>query len=76
MKFIIHNIIFLNNVAASRAKDQLWVVDFLDPANDLNPGDIRKMLIDYYLNPESVMIVNVKIKVKAESPFESAVPVS
>lgn len=61
------------NVAASRARDQLWVVDSLDPANDLKPGDIRKMLIDYSLNPESVTIANAKIEAKAESPFESAV---
>ena len=61
------------NVAASRAKDQLWVVDSLDPANDLKPGDIRKMLIDYSLNPESVAITNAKIEAKAESPFESSV---
>lgn len=61
------------NVAASRAKDQLWVVDSLDPANDLKPGDIRKMLIDFSLNPASVHILNAKIEEKAESPFESAV---
>ena len=61
------------NVAASRARDQLWVVDSLDSANDLKPGDIRKMLIDYSLNPESVAISNAKIEQKAESPFESAV---
>lgn len=61
------------NVAASRAKDQLWVVDSLDPANDLKPGDIRKMLIDYSLNPESVHMLNTKIQEKAESPFESSV---
>lgn len=61
------------NVAASRAKDQLWVVDSLDPANDLKPGDIRKMLIDFSLNPESIHIQNAKIEEKAESPFESSV---
>lgn len=61
------------NVAASRARDQLWVVDSLDSANDLKPDDIRKMLIDYSLNPESVAISNAKIEQKAESPFESAV---
>ena len=61
------------NVAASRARDQLWVVDSLDSANDLKPGDIRKMLIDYSINPESVVISNTKIEEKAESPFESAV---
>ena len=61
------------NVAASRAKDQLWVVDSLDPANDLKTGDIRKMLIDFSLNPESIHMLNSKIEEKAESPFESAV---
>lgn len=61
------------NVAASRARDQLWVVDSLDSATDLKPGDIRKMLIDYSLNPESVITSNAKIEQKAESPFESAV---
>ena len=61
------------NVAASRAKDQLWVVDSLDPANDLKPGDIRKMLIDFSLNPESIHMQNAKIEEKAESPFESAI---
>lgn len=61
------------NVAVSRAKDQLWVVDSLDPANDLKPGDIRKMLIDFSLNPQSVSMKNAKILVKAESPFEVAV---
>lgn len=61
------------NVAASRAKDQLWVVDSLDPASDLKPGDIRKMLIDYSLSPESATIINAQTDSKAESAFESAV---
>ena len=61
------------NVAVSRAKDQLWVVDSLDSANDLKPGDIRKMLIDFSLNPESIHMLNAKIEEKAESPFEAAV---
>ena len=41
------------NVAASRARDQLWVVDSLDPARDLKPGDLRKTLIDYVCAPEA-----------------------
>ena len=61
------------NVAASRAKDQLWVVDSLDPANDLKPGDIRKTLIEFSLNPESIHMQNAQIEEKAESPFEAAV---
>lgn len=61
------------NVAASRARDQLWVVDSLDPVNDLKPGDIRRMLIGFSLNPQSVEMTNAKVEEKAESPFEAAV---
>lgn len=61
------------NVATSRAKDQLWVVDSLDAANDLKPGDIRKMLIDYSLNPKANEINHQKIEAASESPFETAV---
>lgn len=61
------------NVAASRAKDQLWVVDSLDPANDLKPDDLRKKLIDYSLNPDSINILNKQIDKKSESPFEADV---
>lgn len=33
------------NVAASRARDQMWVVHSLDPARDLKAGDLRLQLI-------------------------------
>ncbi|MHC4548184.1 MAG: AAA domain-containing protein [Planctomycetota bacterium] len=33
------------NVAASRARDQLWVVHSLDPGRDLKAGDLRLQLI-------------------------------
>ena len=29
------------NVAASRARDQMWVVHSLNPKIDLKPGDLR-----------------------------------
>lgn len=61
------------NVATSRAKDQLWVVDSLDAANDLKPGDIRKRLIDYSLNPAAFENVSTEIEEKSESPFEADV---
>src|SRR5882762_5385729 len=35
------------NVAASRARDQLWVVHSLDPGRDLKPGDLRLRLIQH-----------------------------
>ncbi len=61
------------NVAASRARDQLWVVDSLDSANDLKPGDIRKILIDYSINPQSIEITHAEVEAHADSPFEVAV---
>lgn len=61
------------NVAASRAKDQLWVVDSLDPANDLKSGDLRKQLIEFSLNPKTMEERYQDIKNKADSPFEVSV---
>ena len=61
------------NVAVSRARDQLWVVNSIDSANDLKPGDIRKILIDYAINPHSIDIKNAEIDKNSESPFESSV---
>ena len=61
------------NVAASRAKDQLWVVHSLDAANDLKPGDMRKRLIDYAANPNALDVQHTEIEAHSESPFERAV---
>ena len=61
------------NVAASRAKDQLWVVHSLDAANDLKPGDMRKRLIDYAANPHTLDVQHTEIEAHSESPFELAV---
>ena len=61
------------NVAASRAKDQLWVVNSIDAANDLKAGDIRKTLLDYASNPQAFRNRDDEIAQKADSPFEVAV---
>ena len=61
------------NVAASRAKDQLWVVHSLDAANDLKPGDMRKRLIDYAADPHALDVQHTEIEARSESPFELAV---
>ena len=61
------------NVAASRARDQLWVIDSLDSTNDLKPGDIRKILIDYSLNPNVVELTHAAIEKEADSPFEISI---
>ena len=42
------------NVAASRARDQLWVVHSLDPGRDLKPGDLRLRLIAHAENPAAL----------------------
>ena len=61
------------NVATSRAKDQLWVVSSLDPANDLKKGDLRKRLLDYAANPSAYQEKLDEIDAKSESPFEKEV---
>ncbi|HZJ76138.1 MAG TPA: AAA domain-containing protein, partial [Oscillospiraceae bacterium] len=59
------------NVAASRAKDQMWVIYSLNPEIDLKPGDIRLRLIKHVLNPS---VVNREKQLnKAESDFEKKV---
>jgi very-short-patch-repair endonuclease len=40
------------NVAASRARDQMWVVHSLDPQVDLHPTDLRRRLIEHAQAPE------------------------
>ena len=61
------------NVAASRAKDQLWVVHSLDYSKDLKSGDLRRDLLEYAENPKAFIQLAEKVKAKAESPFEEAV---
>jgi len=61
------------NVAASRARDQMWVVHSLDPDNDLKPDDIRRRLI---LHARDQHTRNSAIKAqeqKIESVFEKQV---
>ena len=61
------------NVAASRAKDQLWVVHSLDHLTDLKAGDIRRRLIEHAHDPKAwERSLETKLK-KAESIFEQRV---
>ncbi len=62
------------NVAASRAKDQMWVVHSLNPEIDLKPEDIRLRLIKYSMNP--VIDRDSELLKKAESDFELKVMTS
>lgn len=59
------------NVAASRAKDQMWVINSLDINNDLKTGDIRKEFLEYVSNPDSIL--NEEIEKNSDSIFEEEV---
>jgi len=61
------------NVAASRARDQLWVVYSLDPSRDLKPGDLRRRLIEYALDPAAIVRTLTVEESRAQSEFERQV---
>jgi len=61
------------NVAASRARDQLWVVHSLDPSRDLKPEDLRWRLLDFARNPAGLKSRVEQAQVRSESPLEAAV---
>jgi very-short-patch-repair endonuclease len=61
------------NVAASRAKEQLWIVHSLDHSKDLKDGDLRRDLIEYAANPNAYAQVAEQVEKHSESPFEEAV---
>lgn len=61
------------NVAASRARDQMWVVYSLDPKRHLKPGDLRRRLIEHAEDPYALLRSIEKSQQKAESEFEKAV---
>lgn len=59
------------NVAASRARDQMWIVHSLNPENDLKNGDLRRQLIEHAYatgNPMRDLVEGPERKVR--SPFE------
>lgn len=58
------------NVAASRARDQMWVVHSLNPATDLTAGDLRRKLIEHAQDPMALVRVATEAISRAESPFE------
>ena len=61
------------NVAASRAKDQLWLIHSLDPNRDLHPDDLRYRLVNYVRNPGARRREAERANARAESPFERAI---
>lgn len=61
------------NVAASRARNQLWVIHSLDVSKDLKYGDMRKDLIEYMANPKNLAKSFDEVDKRSESPFEKSV---
>jgi very-short-patch-repair endonuclease len=61
------------NVAASRARDQLWVVHSLDPELNLKAGDLRRRLIEHATDPTALTQRMAQREVRVESEFEREV---
>jgi very-short-patch-repair endonuclease len=62
------------NVAASRARDQMWIVHSLDPEQDLKPGDLRRQLIEHAYDPGHLMRALEEAEEKSiQSPLEREV---
>lgn len=61
------------NVAASRARDQMWVVHSLNPGVDLKPDDLRRKLLDHCANPFGLSSAIQRAAAEAESAFEREV---
>lgn len=61
------------NVAASRARDQMWVVHSLNPSRDLKPDDLRYRLIKHAEDPNSLVEEIERKTSRTESEFERQV---
>ncbi|MFN8817506.1 MAG: AAA domain-containing protein [bacterium] len=61
------------NVAASRAKDQLWVVHSLNADTDLKEGDLRSRLIKHVIDPQATQRQLQEQGQRVESEFERLV---
>jgi very-short-patch-repair endonuclease len=55
------------NVAASRAKDQMWLFHSVGPEH-LSPNDLRSSLLSYVLNPPPALSSKVLTDVTTEDP--------
>jgi very-short-patch-repair endonuclease len=61
------------NVAASRARDQLWVVHSFDPMRDLKPDDLRFQLCQHVRDPGAALLASSPETSRGESPLEREV---
>ena len=61
------------NVAASRARDQLWVVHSFDSHRDLKPDDLRFQLLQHARDPSAALHAFSMEPSGSESPLEREV---
>jgi very-short-patch-repair endonuclease len=61
------------NVAASRARDQMWIVHSLNPNNDLKADDLRRQLIEHAQDPSRLMRALEEKDQRTQSAFEREV---
>ena len=61
------------NVAASRARDQMWIVHSLSPSDDLKPDDLRRQLIEHAEDPAKLMRALEEKQERTQSSFEREV---
>ena len=61
------------NVAASRARNQSWLVYSLDPQVDIQQADLRRRLIEHVLAPDALEEKIVDAERQSESEFERRV---
>ncbi|RLI02942.1 hypothetical protein DRO30_01825, partial [Candidatus Bathyarchaeota archaeon] len=60
------------NVAASRAKDQMWLFYSID-LKDLNPNCLRAKLLRYFLKPHPASVIDKNVEQLFDSEFEKDV---
>jgi very-short-patch-repair endonuclease len=58
------------NVAASRARDQMWIVHSLSPHDDLKADDLRRQLIEHAEDPARLMRALEEKEKRTQSNFE------
>ena len=61
------------NVAASRARDQMWVVHSLNAHNDVKAEDLRRLLIEHAQDPSRLMRALDEKEKRSQSSFEREV---
>jgi len=61
------------NVAASRARDQMWIVHSLSPQHQLKPDDLRRQLIEHAQDPSRLMRALEEKEKRPQSAFEREV---